>query len=411
MCRIIFNNKKLQRDCSLSLSTIAEEIKRASVRISADKMAWGQFFDFEHSIEQIGLYGTAMAVKTLALFGEPENSDYLQSGLNWLRNSYDDSNSRANEKKDWAVIYKFCYFLEALEPHHQEIISDVSGLFSKLIDRRLADNGWGEYYFSADNKDPNGSLIATSIALYVLRRYITFSRSAQGENAALWFSNKVLDSSDANAIIIAMAILAVNDYSRTNDDLKKNIKLLSDRLEEKAKTIAKRGHFLEYQHHFTVVDGETGQSSNRYIFLPINAIVSYALLIAKKYKSNKDYINKVVEQYQKRIIINKGYSDPEQAPRKSTANHYWITLLLQTFSRLGSIGKLESALLSIKRNSILYWGLLTLISVGILIGAFFIIQAFDGHQSFNALSAIIVIFTNIVLTRVLNGLDKKYENY
>lgn len=405
------NSKKLLQQCSESLALIAEEIKKASASIPPDEIAWGQFLDFQHAVEQTGVYGTATAVKTLALIGEPQNSDYLQSGLNWLRNSYNDAGSRANGKKDWAVIYKFCYFLEALEPHKQEISPDVSDLFSQLIDRRLEDNGWGEYYFSAGNKDPNGSLIATSMALYVLRRYITFSRATQGENAALWFCKKVLDSPDANAIIIAMAIVAVNDYLRTNNELKENFRLLTDRLEEKVKTITKRGHFLEYQHHFTVEDRETGQSSNRYIFLPINAIVSYALLIAKKYRRNKDYINKVVEQYQKRISINKGYSDPEQAPRKSTPNHYWITLLFQTFSKLSPIGKLGSALLSIKRHSILYWVLLTLVSLGIIIGAFFVIQAFEGHPALNAISAIVVIIADVMINRVLSGLNRKYENY
>lgn len=398
MCRMIFNNKKLQRDCSLSLSTIVEEIKRASVRIPPDETAWGQFLDFEHSIEQTGVYGTATAVKTLALLGEPENSYYLQGGLNWLRNSYNNANSRASGKKDWAVIYKLCYFLEALEPYKQEIVSDVSGLFSTLICRRLADNGWGEYYFSTNNKDPNGSPIATSIALYVLRRYITFSRSIQGENAALWLCQKVLDSSDANAIIIAMAILSVNDYLRTNNDLKEKFKLLTNRLEEKTKTITKGGYFLEYQHHFTVEDRETGQSSNRYIFLPINAIVSYTLLIAKKYRRNKDCINKVVKQYQKRISINKGYSDPEQAPRKSTANQFWVALLLKEYLKISPLGKIESTFLKLKSRPRVYYGVLFLSSILIFVITYFLLESFQQNQNLSFISLLLLFVVDRILS-------------
>ena len=247
MCKKLFHRNKLYRDCDTSLSAIAEELKKASVQIPPDKIAWGQFLDYPHSTDQIGVYGTATVIKTLSIIGEPNDSDNIQGGINWLLHSYNDAGSRASIKKDWGVIYKLCYLLEALAPNNQEINEEsrFASYFRILTGRILPDDGWGEYYYSNTIKDSNVGLIATAMALYVLRRFVPFSGSTNSRDIVSRFSQKVLGLENPNSITIALSVIVAAGYINKHQTLRSDLISLAIRLEEKVKRIGKNPSLSE----------------------------------------------------------------------------------------------------------------------------------------------------------------------
>jgi len=403
------NDKELYKHCIEALVIIGDEIRKAADHNGPGMVAWGQFLDYGHSTEQTGTYGTAAAVKTLAIVGESDDSEYLKGGINWLRQSHDNSESRASKNNDWAVTFKVCYFLEAMEPNKVEINETFStaDYFRDLMGRQLPNDGWGEFYFSIDNKDPDGSIVATALALYVLRRYVPFAGSNLGKEAALWFCKKIDTLPETNSIVIALATIAIHEYSEKYSELKQPSVKLTEILEQKLKNFPKNKNMPEFPHHFTVYDRKEGQSRNRYIFLPVDAVVSYALIISGRYKRNKTYIDSVVSSYQQSILANKGYSNPELAPRKSTVNHYWIALLMRAYSDIKPIGIAESLILKLKENAIVFWLLLILISAGIWAGTFFLLQGLKSNTYYSGISPVVTLIVGFVIDHLWRHAGKE----
>ena len=145
---------------------------------------------------------------------------------------------------------------------------------------------------------------------------------------------------------------------------------------------------------------ETGKWENRYIFLPINAIVSYALILSNNYKSNRKYVNRASSLYIESILCNKAYCEPEEAPLKSTVNQYWVALLLSTFKDTQPIGMLKSILYSIRRNRLIYYPLLIAISLGILAVLFFTIPKLQNDPELNAVPFILVLIADLIIHRI-----------
>lgn len=397
-----FQSKKLVEKCSLSLSYIRQTIIDASEKVGDNQIAWGQFLDYERSTGQIGVYGTATAVKTLVLLNEPDASDYISHGINWLLDNYSDHESIANRKMDWGVVYKYCYFLESLAPNDSEINDDsrFSDHFRTLIDRKLPNNGWGEYYYSPEYKNSNHSVVATAMALYVLRRYIPFSKSQQGKAASSWFCNKLISATNLSKVELALSIIALREYSQVHDDVSEIFPQLVDRLEQKVKKLGRLSNLSEFPHHFTVPHKEAEKKRNRYIFLPINALVAYSLLITNRYQTAKDYIDITVAMCQDSISVNKAYCNPEESPRKSTVNQFWVTLLLKEYMKIRPVGKIESAFLKLKSRPRLYKISLALITIVIFVVTYFLLKHFQQNQSLSVISLLLFFGVDRILSLI-----------
>jgi len=397
-------SKNLVEKCNSSLSSIRQTIIDASEKVGDNQIAWGQFLDYERSTGQIGVYGTATAVKTLALLDEPDVSDYISHGINWLLDSYSNQRSIANRKMDWGVVYKYCYFLESLAPNDPEINvgSRFSDHFRKLIDRKLPNSGWGEYYYSPEYKDSDYSVVATAMALYVLRRYIPFSKSQEGKQASSWFCNKLI-TANLSKVKLALSIIALREYSQVHNDVSVIFPQLVDRLEKKVKKLGRVSNLSEFPHHFTVPHEEAEKKRNRYIFLPIDALVSYSLLITNKYQTARDYIDKTVAMYQDSISVNKAYCNPEEAPRKSTVNQFWVTLLLKEYRKVRPVGKIESGFLNLKSRSRLYKIFLALFTIVMFAITYLLLRYFQQNQNLNFISPLWFFIVDRILSRIWKG--------
>jgi len=369
---------------------------------SHNHRAWGQFLDYARSTGQIGVYGTATAVKTLALIGEADASDYITCGTKWLLDSFDNHESLASKKKDWGVVYKYCYFLESLAPNDPEVNTDspIAEHFRTLIDNRLPDDGWGEYYYSTENKDSSHSVVATAMALYVLRRYTPFSKGQQGKQASSWFCDKLVKAAAANRVELALSIIALRDYSQAHNDLAEAFSQLADRLGSNIRKLGRVSDLSEFVHHFTVPSKNSGETRNRYVFLPTNAVVAYSLLITGQYRTARDYIDETVAMYQKSIAAHGAYCNPEQSPRQSTVNQFWVALLLKEYGKLTPAGRLESAYVKLRSRSWLY----KIVLVGITAIMFAVVYALIGHfqqnQNLSFISFSLFFVVNWVLSRI-----------
>jgi ABC-type multidrug transport system fused ATPase/permease subunit len=150
----------------------------------------------------------------------------------------------------------------------------------------------------------------------------------------------------------------------------------------------------ENHHNFTV------KSDNKYVRFPVEALISYALIIVGHDKLNRGFINSTVKLYEENIILNRGYLNREEAQRKSTVNHYWLTLLLKAYVGLTDLRPNEWILNELKKHPLVRWLILILITLLIWIGSFILILHLNANPAFNAFSFIIGSVVAFVLERV-----------
>ena len=238
------------------------------------------------------------------------------------------------------------------------------------------------------------------MALYVLRRYTPFSKGQQGKQASSWFCDKLAKSAVTNRVQLALSIIALREYSLAHNDLAEAVSQLADRLVSNVRKLGRVSDLSEFVHHFTVPSKDPGETRNRYVFLPTNAVVAYSLLITGQYQTGRDYIDRSVAMYQRSISTHGAYCNPEQSPRQSTVNQFWVALLLDEYGRITPAGRLESACVKLKSRSRLYKMVLVVITAGIFMGAYALIRHLQQNQHLSFVSLIMFFLVDRVLSRI-----------
>ena len=343
MTTVFTNVPKLQKRCKQACNKLVELLHNASLDINRVGKAWGQFLDYPQSNRQHGVYGTACAVKTLTILGEPVTSDFVKKGRRWLMYSFETDSSIANKKKDYALIYKYCFFLEALEPGANEVSNKVENLFQELLRRRLGGTGWGEHYFSDEHRSDQAKIIPTVVAIYVLRRYVPFIGSEACKEPLEWLEKQMLDgNARISPLEIAMLVLILDAYSKKHHELKTKAGSAGKLLERKIKETGRIKSLGDwYPHHFSIFDPDSGRWSNNYIYFPTDAIVALALIRNGQFWQNKRFITKVMQWYLENIEKNGGFLQP-QLRRIATVDHYWLAQTMQEFLKVEAEGRLAS---------------------------------------------------------------------
>lgn len=340
---ILASIPKLQTRCRRACSNLLGLLHQASLDFPPDEKAWGQFLDYAQANRQHGVYGTACAVKTLVILGEPANSDFVVKGEQWLLHSLREENSPTNRKKDYTVTYKYCFLLEALEPSADEVSNSVAPLFDGLLQRRLGNTGWGEYYFSDEHRSDEPGIIPTALALCALRRYVPFAGSEQCKEPLEWLESRILDRwAEVSPLEVALLVLVLDAYSKKHAELGNRVASTGQLLERKIKEAHGTGRVGDwYPHHFSVCDPESGRWRNQYIYFPTDAIVVTALIRGGRFWQNQGFVNKAMHWYLKNIEKNGGFCQP-QLRRIATVDHYWLALAMREFLNVNPKGFLAS---------------------------------------------------------------------
>jgi hypothetical protein len=325
--------KHLQARAAQALGLIRDLFINNVIDVGAEKRAWGQFFNESKAEKQYGIYGTSAGVQVLSMAGYAPNHAFIAGASRLLKAALEDQtdSNLFYRKKDIALVYKLAYIAEAVAVE-QEIINVDCPPMDELMKRVLPAQGWGEFYYSEDNKDIEPKVISTVVALLALRRYRKFRASEICEKSLAWLCRRLHEIHKMATYELALASLAlieysdqrgrVNGYDRAVDFCKQG--LFEWAASRKEIYLGK----VEFHHYASNLEG--GPGGGKYMhFLP-HCLVALALLKWDSPKRTRRYVLRVVNFFVQQILENKGFS-PDSRRQVSTKDHLWIYRLLKGF--------------------------------------------------------------------------------
>ena len=296
-------------------------------------IAWGQFL--EPAPEgQHGVYGTSAALQILHRLNEAH--PYVEKGCAHMLEQFNDPNSRANRKRDFANTYKYCFFLDALEPSKSEINEPSFAKYCQgLIERQGKSAGWGEYHFSDKDADPPEPL-STCLVLLTLHRLKDFSHSTGAKTALRWLMSQIeakLNSlKDANyleqyIILLSLYCAVLQKYVHNQGDLirpecHKTAVTQLGRTAHRAYSIG-----VKAQHHFSFGKEE------KYIYFEADLILLWALAETGRLLWYPLRSARVLGHYLKRFDRTSGYVPPGFT-RKFTVDHLWLLKAIDSVDKV-----------------------------------------------------------------------------
>ncbi len=312
--------KILRKKIHIFFDFVGKHFNESKTIISSD-YAIGQFLDHAAEQNQTGIYGTSSAAQVLNFCDE--TNSYVSKFSDFLIHSKEDLNSRFNIKKDFNIIYKYCFFLDTLQPW-DEVVTDENlyPYFEELINRCLNNSGWGEYFFSNEVKDNHPRVLSTCFALISLKRFPKFTQGPSRKQIIEWLLSQC-ENITLSIIEKAFSLLVLSKYRdliETSDgkilNLEKEIMIFIRSAKNKVKG-------YPFRYHFTVTDNN-GKAINHYLFFPFDALLGLSILSSKKYTKKASYLFRVLNYYMKNVEDNEGGFKSDDSGRQSTIDQLWI---------------------------------------------------------------------------------------
>jgi hypothetical protein len=359
-----------------AVAKIADSVNSAALPID-HKFAWGQFLDYPQENQQRGVYGTAAAVLILRLNGQDE-TDRCKGGKAWLQDQLEDEKSRANRKRDFEKLYRLGFAALALR-------SNGSGLgdqlMEQLLNRRLGNLGWGEYYRDESVRDANSGRIPTAFAFFVLSTFPKFCGDHASRDEVLRWLTQSLRSSESlqhtveRAVAAALAILGAiqSEAPIVGETRSVLIEPLLRYVQQR------RDPALWYPHHYSVkVPEEDDPWSNNYVYFPTDSIVAEALLSVRELDRAYPRLWDAINGYALDSLRD-GYFRQREHRRPATLDQYWVSRL---FVRVQAVEPRKSlpgrAWTSFKRTPLLRVPICLLLALALAIIATILVGAGNG---------------------------------
>jgi hypothetical protein len=188
--------------------------------------AWGQYLDGPLR-DQHGLFGTCAAIEVLVSEGGSPYADLAQEASSALPD-LDPTTGPASDsafeqqilaKGDFNILFKVVARAETLAPIGGRIDHELP-LFEYLRHSRANGAGWATYRYSipiGDTLLAEPSVTATAVALWALRRYVSFCGAADHSEAAIWLCRHLPATEKAPTYELALALLALEEAAAALD--------------------------------------------------------------------------------------------------------------------------------------------------------------------------------------------------
>lgn len=334
--RILLSHKERWRVRTRILELFTDSIREPADCKKKERrhIAWGQFLE-RGKEKQYGLYGTSAGLQVLCRLDKSHS--YVESAYAHLLEQFDDDKSRASSKSDFANTYKYCFFLDAIDP-----VSDVvtgskhDRYFEGLIRQKHEGAGWGEYFFAGAETDPSKPL-PTCMALLSLHRYKNFPHSDHAKTALGWLLSQTeakLDSLNNEGhiehyiILLSLYCVTLHKYKANQGNIIKEdvCKSVRKRLGTTAHRVYSLG--VKAQHHFPFQDAE------KYIYFETDLILLWALGETEMLFSHPIRAAGIYGYYLDRFDRYPGYVPPGFM-RKFTVDHLWLLKAINVADRGG----------------------------------------------------------------------------
>lgn len=341
------------------------------------EQGWGQYLSLGEGGSHVGTYGTNAGIRILCLDQPKQRSsrqEIIRNGIKWLERQWEDPESKTNNRKDRANVYRVCFFARMLgssqdtiaEIYDTDLINKVG---SHLWSLRVND-GWPQYNYKDEDAGRNEpDLLATSFALFSLSNYDKIATKDEYAEIVSKHAKQVLKSQNSIGdklllLVSSMTILALTDLhqrvspqrdttrrlsrqtnrpTRSEQTLLNSIKSQTKKLVGIVrKKLRENLNSNYYRDEFYVRLYSTPRPSMKYTYLPflIGPIVMLSLVATKRISrsivnENIELIETMVHYYTTRTGDGGQYISDIRGPA-SIGDHLWIAELLQEYTELSN---------------------------------------------------------------------------
>jgi hypothetical protein len=272
------NVKKLHRLAAQAQNRIREFFVNNVITNGGDAYAWGQFMNEGINNRQIGIYGTSAGMQVLLMTGEQPSHRYVQGASKTMRTAFEDKSSKFYRNQDTALVYKLAHLAESAHPEQLSIDSACLEM-DELIKRVIPSEGWGEFYYTEQDRDIHSKVVSTATALLALRRHRQFRASVECEKALEWLCKRVLEEGEVAAYNLALASLALIEYSTPGQRIARYndaVAFCKQQLITLGRSRKKVFFSTIENHHYA--SSSDGSGGNKYLFFLPDCLTALALL-------------------------------------------------------------------------------------------------------------------------------------
>ncbi|WP_395652826.1 hypothetical protein [Phycicoccus elongatus] len=317
---------------------IAKLFESSTVRVlGGTDRCWGQHFDW--SLTQHGIYGTSAGVQCLAMAGRSEDSPLMREADRVLC-SLEDPAGQFQASNDHLNTYKLVFYVEGIEPTRPAITHQTLAA-QRLVSAALSSGGWPDSRHATDDT-PDATALATSSALWALRRFELFHGSDTCEAALRYVVSRhagfALGKSLSGPTFMGYMLICLNSYARTLaadrvEGYAEARQALERRLTRWAKHRRRDDYFEQFRYDFVELPSTGASRDSDYIALMPDCLVALAFLEApaRLNAQRRRFVTHVLDALTD-AVRDQSFR-PRNVDRRSTVDHLWAQRVLHAFGR------------------------------------------------------------------------------
>ena len=304
---------------------------KTAISLDTNRRAWGQFLDDSRSNTQYGVYGTSAGIQALTLCDYSVDHALISGASRTLQEVFEIREGEIIFLKhdDIFILYKMAYLAEATQPG-QSTLEKCKPL-SEIISKVLPQTGWGDFYYSENERDEHPKVAATAVALLAISRYREFHIDRACEYSIRFLCTRLLENGSLGPHEYALAALALHEYKDTGarvSEYATSVQTCRDRMIEWART--RRAKDIGDSRVYYYSTCMEGHRENRYLFYFPDCLVALALLRHENPSQARRYVLRVVRHFALQTIDKYGYV-AKATGKISSVDQLWIVRLMREF--------------------------------------------------------------------------------
>jgi hypothetical protein len=356
--------EELQTDAEGALQETQEGFSDL-FRSDSDREGWGQYIDPPAHRNHTGIYGTGSGIQVSSMADSGTSDERIQTAQEWLIDEWTSDGSDTVQKgyKHLTCKHAFCLFglssndtafTGGQSEYDRKYSGDVGEIFTALWEKRIENEGWGEFWLESELNEMDLQSSALSALALLSHEDIrnkteyeemlkTIGKRAYQEGKSINRQN--IGNGNKMVLTIAFCLLALSRYRNVVGKDHIDIQT-AKRINQLGKIITKQvssgSNIEENTYSISLISlpdsDELPEDAGRehYMIFLVYPIVTLALLEAGTpfVGQNHIFIRTVVKQYTDSILgSNKGCFSSSETGRCSTHDHLWIAAMLHKYSQ------------------------------------------------------------------------------
>jgi len=337
----------------------------ARFRRDPNRQGWGQYIDPPPHRNHTGVYGTGSGIQVCSMFGSEAHRQKIDTAQKWLIDQWNREDSETTKNGYKHIIYKHVFCLFGLSSRNtalrggateytEQHANDVDDIHTSLWNKRIPDQGWGQYWLESDSDEMD--LQCSALASMALLSHENIRRDSEYEDILKNIGKKAyrlgtsirgknIGNDNNKLLTVAFCLLALSRYrtvvgeDHVDKQTENRIKQLGNILSNQVSSIKR---IDEGTYSISLISlPESSElpdeaSKEHYMIFLVHPIVTLALLEAGSpfIGRNRVFIRTVVKRYTDSVLgSDKKCFSSSDTSRCSTHDHLWIAAMLNKYAQ------------------------------------------------------------------------------